>query len=84
MRMMHGAVRYGQRRITKKLIRAVPWLGAAVAVLTVAQAMRHKGVFGGALDTTLNALPVVGTAKNLAEIVRGRDFIPARSVASRQ
>ena len=30
------------------------------------------------LDTALDAVPFVGAAKNLAEVVRGRDFIPDR------
>ena len=80
MQMMHGAMRYGQRRIAKKLLRAVPWLGAAVAVVTLGQAMKRKGVFAGSLDTALDAIPFVGGAKSLCEAVRGRDFIPERQL----
>jgi hypothetical protein len=40
--------------------------------------MKRKGVIGGALDTGLNAVPFVGAAKNVAELVRGRDFIRDR------
>ena len=40
--------------------------------------MRRKGVFGGALDTGLNAVPILGAMKNAAEVVRGRDFIADR------
>jgi hypothetical protein len=76
-------MRYGQKRIARKLVRAVPWLGAAVALLTLGQAMKRKGVFAGALDTALDAMPYVGGAKNLCEAVRGRDFIPERAVVSR-
>jgi hypothetical protein len=84
MQMMHGAMRYGQKRVIKKLIRAVPWLGAAVAVVTLGQAVKRKGVFAGTLDSALDAIPFVGGAKTLCEAVRGRDFIPERSAASGQ
>ena len=80
--MMQGAMRYGQKRAVRKLVRAVPWLGAAVALLTVGQAMKRKGVFRGGLDSALDAVPVIGGAKCLVEAVRGRDFIPERQRTS--
>jgi hypothetical protein len=58
--------------------RSLPWIGAAIAVVTVASTMRRKGVISGAVDTGLNAMPIVGAAKNLIEVVRGRDFFPDR------
>lgn len=66
---------FATRRATAKLTRAVPWLGAVVALLTLGSAIRRKGWFGGALDTALDFTPVVGTMKNMAEVGRGRDFI---------
>ena len=76
---------YATRRATRKLTRALPWLGAVVALLTVGGAIRRKGLFGGALDTALDFTPVVGTLKNMAEVGRGRDFISdkPRPVSSR-
>ena len=67
------------------MARSVPWIGAAVALATVAATMRRKGFFRGVLDTGLNAVPFLGAAKNVAEVVRGRDFIAdrPRSVAAR-
>jgi len=69
---------YATRKATKRLYKAIPWIGAAVAVVTVGQTMRRKGMFRGALDVLLDFTPVVGTVKNLAEAGRGRDFIPDR------
>ena len=57
------------------MTRAVPWLGAVVALVTIGGAIKRKGWFGGALDTALDFTPVVGTLKNMAEVGRGRDFI---------
>jgi hypothetical protein len=57
------------------MTRAIPWLGAALALLTLGRAIRQKGLFGGTLDTALDFTPFVGTVKNMAEVGRGRDFI---------
>ena len=78
MGMRRQLRQYATRIATRKLTRAVPWLGAVVALLTVGAAIRRKGWAGGALDTALDFTPVVGTLKNMAEIGRGRDFIRDR------
>jgi hypothetical protein len=58
--------------------RSLPVIGAAIAVVTIASAMRRKGVISGALDSMLNAVPFIGAAKNVVEVARGRDFFPDR------
>jgi hypothetical protein len=75
-------IAYGQRRLLRRFGRSIPWVGAAVALLTVGVAIRRKGVVGGTVDTALNAIPFVGALKNAAEVVRGRDFIRDRRVRS--
>jgi hypothetical protein len=75
------AVKYGQRRILSRATRSIPWIGAAVALVTIGATIRRKGVLGGTLDTVLNAIPFVGAVKNTAEVVRGRDFIRDRKLA---
>jgi hypothetical protein len=69
---------FAGRRMTRRLYRAAPWLGSIVALVTLGRAVRRKGMFGGTLDTALDFIPFVGSAKNLAEAGRGRDFIPDR------
>ena len=64
--------------MSRRMSRSLPVIGAAIAVVTLASAMRRKGVISGALDSVLNAVPFVGTAKNAVEVVRGRDFFPDR------
>jgi hypothetical protein len=74
-------------RMAGRLAKALPWIGAAIAVLTVVETMKRKGVVRGGVDTALNAVPFVGTAKNVAEAMRGRDFIadrPRRIVTTRR
>lgn len=78
MGITQQAMQFGQRRLTRKMIRAVPFLGAVVALATVGRAMKRKGMFGGVVDTTLDFIPYVGAVKNTMEIVRGRDFIKDR------
>jgi hypothetical protein len=74
MSMQQQALRYGQRRVTRRLGRAIPWIGTAIALITLGSTIRRKGVMRGTADTALNAIPFVGGLKNLAEIIRGRDL----------
>jgi len=78
MSMTNQFRQYATRKATRKLTRAIPWLGAAIALMTIGSAIRRKGLFGGALDTALDFTPVIGTMKNMAEVGRGRDFIRDR------
>jgi hypothetical protein len=78
MSISRQAMQYGQRRLTRKLVRAVPFVGAVIAAATLMRAMKRKGMVGGTVDTVLDFIPFVGGAKNAAEIVRGRDFIADR------
>jgi hypothetical protein len=72
---------YASRRLTRKLTRTIPWLGGLIALATLGAAIRRKGWLGGSADTALDMIPFVGGAKNLAEAVRGRDFIRDRRIA---
>jgi hypothetical protein len=64
----------------RRLSRSMPWIGAIVAVAAIGTAVRRKGLFGGVLDTGLDALPGVGAVKNAMEAIRGRDFIKDKTV----
>ena len=78
MTMRNRLTRWGGARLSRRVSRAIPILGVAIAAATVVATMRRKGLIGGALDTGLNALPGIGAAKNVIEIARGRDFFPDR------
>lgn len=71
-------VRWGGARLSRRAARSIPWIGTAVALATVAATIGRKGFFRGLFDTGLNAVPFLGAAKNVAEVVRGRDFIADR------
>jgi hypothetical protein len=70
--------RWGTARLSRRLSRSIPILGAAIAAATVVATMRRKGVISGAIDTGLNAMPGIGAAKNMIEFARGKDFFPDR------
>lgn len=79
---MNRIARWGGARLSRRASRSLPWIGAAIAMATVVGTMKRKGVLRGGLDTALNAMPIVGAVKNVAEAVRGRDFIADRPVVS--
>ena len=81
MTISNHVVRWGGARLSRRLSRSLPWIGTAIALLTVASTMRKKGLIRGVLDTGLNAVPGIGAAKNVVEVVRGRDFFPDRPTA---
>ena len=81
MTIQQQALRYGQRRVTRRLTRALPWIGTAIALATIASTIRRKGFMRGTADTALNAMPVVGSLKMLAEVARGREFLRDKRVA---
>ena len=82
MNITRQVVQYGQRRIARKMLRAVPWLGSLVALFTLGAAIRRKGVMRGTVDTSLDFIPYVGGMKNVAEAVRGRDFLSDKPPAT--
>jgi hypothetical protein len=75
---------YARGRILRRLARSMPWIGAVVAIAAVGTAVRSKGLFGGVVDTALDAVPGVGAVKNAIEAVRGRDFIRDKRAYSRR
>lgn len=71
---------YARGRLVRRLSRSMPWIGGLVAIAALGTAIRRKGLFGGTLDTALDATPGVGVVKNAFEAIRGRDFIKDKSV----
>lgn len=58
------------------MTRSIPYIGAAIAIVTIGSAIRRKGFLRGLIHSGLDAIPFVGGAKNVAELARGRDFFP--------
>jgi hypothetical protein len=70
-------VHAGGWHLVKRGAKMLPFGGAAVAVFLVGHDIKKKGVLGGLVNSGLDAIPVVGLAKNAVELVRG-DFISDR------
>jgi hypothetical protein len=79
MEMNNRLTRWGAARLSRRLSRSLPIIGAAIAAATVVATMRRKGLISGVLDTGLNAMPGIGAAKNAVELLRGKDFFPDRA-----
>jgi len=65
----------GGWQVAKRVAKTIPFGGTAVAFLLVGTDIKNKGVFKGLMNAGIDAIPVVGLAKNAVELVRG-DFIP--------
>jgi hypothetical protein len=69
--------------VVKKLLRAIPIIGPVFTVGFAGQDIKKKGLLPGAVHVGLDVIPVVGTAKNVVEIVTG-DWIPDKKSGSSQ
>ena len=56
----------------RRATRAIPWIGGALALLTLSGAIRRKGWIRGTAHTVLDFIPYVGTAKNIIEGLGGK------------
>ena len=67
--------------VVKKLLKAIPIIGPVFTVGFAGQDIKKKGLVPGAVHVGLDVTPVVGTAKNVIEIVTG-DWIPDKNSKS--
>lgn len=65
----------GGWQIAKRAAKTVPLGGTAVAIALVGSDIKNKGMVKGLINSGIDAIPVIGLAKNAIEFVRG-DFIP--------
>jgi hypothetical protein len=73
--MAKGITNRAGWEIAKKLVKAIPFIGPICSVVFAGRAIQKKGIIPGAVHVGLDVTPVVGTAKNVIEIVTG-DWIP--------
>ena len=64
--------------VVKKLLKALPVIGPVFSVGFAGHEIKKKGLAPGAVHVGLDVIPVVGTAKNIIEIVTG-DWIPDKA-----
>ncbi len=67
----------------KRVAKAVPYLGTFMAIGLVGYDIRKKGVVKGVLNSGLDAIPFVGTGKNIIEFFTG-DLLPDKTVTDKK
>lgn len=65
----------GGWQVAKRVAKTIPFGGTVVVVALVGNDIKNKGVVKGIINSSIDAIPFVGLAKNAVELVRG-DFIP--------
>ncbi len=74
-KLVSKALHAGGWRLIRKFGKSLPGFGTALAVGFISYDIKNKGFVNGLINTGLDAIPVVGTVKNVAEMVTG-DFLP--------
>ena len=64
----------GGWQIAKRVAKYIPFGGTAVAMVLVGSDIKQKGLVRGVANSTIDAIPVVGLAKNAVELFTG-DFL---------
>ncbi len=77
---MDRAGRWAALKVARRLAKSIPVVGTLVAVGFLAHSVRRKGVVGGVVHSTLDAIPFVGFVKNGIELFTD-DLIPDRPPA---
>ena len=72
---MERAGRWAALKIVRRVGKSIPFVGGLVAVGLLAHAVKRKGVVGGVMNTTLDAIPFLGLVKNGIELFTD-DWIP--------
>lgn len=75
-------VEAGGWQIVKRTAKAIPYVGTVVAIGLVGHSIKRKGVVKGVVHSGLDAIPFVGTAKNVVEFFTG-DLIPDKNTKPR-
>lgn len=68
----------GGWQVAKRVAKTIPLGGTVVAIALVGTDIKKKGLVKGVINSGIDAIPVVGLAKNAVELVRG-DFIPDKN-----
>lgn len=69
------AAEAGGWRVAKRVAKSVPYLGGLMAIGMVGYDIKKKGVIKGVINSGLDAIPIVGTGKNIIEFFTG-DLLP--------
>lgn len=68
----------GGWQVAKRVAKAVPYVGTVMAIGLLGHSIKRKGVVKGVVNSGIDAIPFVGTAKNVVEFFTG-DLIPDKN-----
>ena len=74
-------VHAGGWQVAKRVAKMVPFGGTVIAVGLVGHDIKKKGLVKGVVNSSIDAIPFVGLAKNAVELFAG-DFIPDKNGSS--
>lgn len=72
----------GGWKLARRIGKSVPYVGTAMAIGFVGYDIKKKGVVKGVINSGLDAIPLVGLAKNVVEFFTG-DLLPDKPVKKR-
>lgn len=64
-------VHAGGWNLARRVAKIIPGVGTAIAIGFVGYDIKKKGIFRGLVNSGLDAVPFVGTGKNILEIFTG-------------
>lgn len=65
------AVEAGGWQVAKRVAKAIPYVGSVMAIGMVGYSIKRKGMVKGVINSGLDAIPFVGTGKNIIEFFTG-------------
>ncbi len=68
-------VQAGGWNVARRVAKSIPYVGSAMAIGMIGYDIKRKGVVNGVLNTGIDAIPFVGTGKNVVEFFTG-DLFP--------
>jgi hypothetical protein len=76
-------VHAGGWQVAKRVAKMIPFGGTVIVIGLVGHDIKKKGLVRGVVNSGIDAIPIIGLAKNVVEIVTC-DFIPDRDEASKR
>lgn len=73
----------GGWQVAKRVAKMVPFGGTVIVVGLVGHDIKKKGLVKGVVNSSIDAIPFVGFAKNAVELFTG-DFIPDKDATGKR
>ncbi len=73
----------GGWKLVRRVAKSIPYSGTVMAVGLVGYDIKNKGLVKGVINSGLDAIPLVGAAKNVVEFFTG-DLLPDKPSAKKR